>query len=217
MTVSRVRATRRTECDGGQAGGGLTDSATQFRLAFFSRRPNKGIVMIPLPLIPGAVSLTGVWLASAFDLGSYRVPNWLTLPLILSGLIYQSFLGTAGLLSGASGLFFMAFVFVPLWLRGGFGAGDAKLAMGIGAWLGIPWTVYAFVGTGLCAGLYALAYLLMGRTFVWSAVWSECPAGETVVEMTKSPKRNSRLAAFAPFMAVGLTAAVVYSWAIRVF
>lgn len=173
--------------------------------------------MAPFPLIPGVVSLTASWLASALDLGSFRVPNWLTLPLIASGFLYHCLTGVTAISNGMLGLLFMAFIFVPLWLRGGFGAGDVKLALGMGIWLGVPWTIYAFVGTGLFAGVYSLIHLLLGRAVDWSVLSSGCSAGQTVVEMTKSPQRNSRLAAFAPFMAGGLTAALIWSLAFRGF
>ena len=91
---------------------------------------------VPAVWIWGLLCLAGL-IASITDIRETRIPNWLTFPLILSGLIQAPILGgwagTGDALLGmlvASGLFIWAYMF-----HGG-GAGDAKMMMGVGLWLG---------------------------------------------------------------------------------
>jgi prepilin peptidase CpaA len=88
-------------------------------------------------LIPLAPLLGLLVLAATLDLRSRRIPNWLTVSLMLSGLLF-SLLGWSpigpvhsfiGLLVG----FALPFV---LFAIGALGGGDVKLLAGIGAWLG---------------------------------------------------------------------------------
>jgi prepilin peptidase CpaA len=75
--------------------------------------------------------------AAGIDLRSRRIPNWLNLLLILSG-IAQSFLPNGTTTPGGSllGLFAAALVPFLLFALGAVGGGDVKLMAGIGAWLG---------------------------------------------------------------------------------
>lgn len=99
---------------------------------------------------PLVVVCFGMVLAAVIDGWAFKVPNWVTLPLVLSGwmlgLLHD--LGV-GIDSGTGG-FVMAFLgtllgyalLFPLLAIGGVGAGDVKMQMGFGAWAG------AFFGTG---------------------------------------------------------------------
>ena len=85
-------------------------------------------------------------IASVTDIRETRIPNWLTFPLIIGGLIQAPILGgwggTGDALLGmlvASGLFIWAYLF-----HGG-GAGDAKIMMGIGLWLGLDASIVVTV------------------------------------------------------------------------
>ena len=89
-----------------------------------------------LMLVPMFGLLT--WAASV-DLRSRRIPNWLSLSLILTGLV-QSFTWAhvAGPMDAFLGLltgFGLTFI---LFAIGAMGGGDVKLMAGLGAWLG-PW------------------------------------------------------------------------------
>jgi prepilin peptidase CpaA len=82
------------------------------------------------------VACTG--LACITDLRSMRIPNWLTLPMLAAGL---AFAGVSGgwqaLLPALGGAAIAGSVFVFGYVAFGGGAGDAKLMMACGAWLGI--------------------------------------------------------------------------------
>jgi prepilin peptidase CpaA len=75
--------------------------------------------------------------AAVVDLRERRIPNWLNLLLILSG-VAQSLIPGHWLTPAQSllGLFAAALVPFLLFALGAMGAGDVKLMAGIGAWLG---------------------------------------------------------------------------------
>ena len=106
------------------------------------------------------LALAGV-VASATDLRRMVIPNWLTFPLILAGLAYGGITGGWAGLGGASlGLVVAGAVFVFNYLTTGGGAGDAKLMMGLGAWIGWEASltlVLCVTVMGLFAAIYATA------------------------------------------------------------
>jgi prepilin peptidase CpaA len=108
-------------------------------------------------------------IASVTDIRTRRVPNWLVLPFILSGLVIpgieQGWNGAGRSLAGAA---LAALLFgVPCFLRA-MGMGDLKLALGVGAWIGPSQFFLAFVVTGiagaLLAGSYALYHGSLGKS-----------------------------------------------------
>jgi prepilin peptidase CpaA len=103
--------------------------------------------------------------AAVVDVRQFRVPNWLTLPLCASGLLFHAVLsGFAGLERSAGGLVAGCLLLVLFFLLGAMGAGDVKLLAGVGAWLGASNTMSVFVVAGLAAGLYSLGvYALRHR------------------------------------------------------
>ena len=108
------------------------------------------------PLLQWGVVL-GASLAAAFtDVGRRRIPNLLTLPLLLTGLVYGAVAaGAAGLADSLAAAVVLALPYVLLHVLAGGGAGDAKLMAGIGAWLGLANGVAALLAV-------ALAGVLMG-------------------------------------------------------
>lgn len=84
-------------------------------------------------------ALIGASLVAALtDLRQGRIPNWLTLPLWLLGLIRASHLGGAARCVGAlevSGLLALPYLVLFFLAKGG--AGDAKLMAALGAWLSL--------------------------------------------------------------------------------
>jgi Flp pilus assembly protein protease CpaA len=106
--------------------------------------------MEQLSAIAFGVSLLG----GVHDLLTKRIPNWLTFPAMALGLAAQLwFFSWAGLLDGTLGL-----------ALGYMGAGDVKLLMAIGAWIGWSGCWAVAVGSVLLGAAYALAEItLRGR------------------------------------------------------
>ncbi len=107
--------------------------------------------------------------ASWIDYSQRRVPNWLNALIAAAGLAAQAyFFGAQGVWAGLGGLAVGFGVLIVPWLMHGMGAGDVKLMMAIGVWLG-PWmTFVAFCAGAVIGGVIAVIMILAsGR--LWSA------------------------------------------------
>lgn len=101
--------------------------------------------------------------AAVLDVRFRRIPNALTLPLVVSGLAVAVWLdGWSGLGSALAGCFVVALPYVLLFLLGG-GAGDAKMMGGLGAWLGLHDGVFVLVTVAIIGGLFGLIKMLADR------------------------------------------------------
>lgn len=115
------------------------------------------------------VSVTLV-VAAVIDGIKLKVPNWITFPMIISGWIYSMvaygmagegwYVGFGWSLAGtAVGLGLL----LPAYSIGGMGAGDVKLMAGIGAWVHVWVTFYAFCLSAVIGALLAVAMVLVQR------------------------------------------------------
>ena len=94
--------------------------------------------------------------AAVIDGWKLKVPNWLTFPLIVSGWVFglcHNFgwldgSGVGGVGAALAGTALGFALLLPVYAIGGMGAGDVKMQMGFGAWVG------AFYG--LWAGLFVI-------------------------------------------------------------
>ncbi|QGY38847.1 prepilin peptidase [Pseudodesulfovibrio cashew] len=112
-------------------------------------------------LITGVLG-AALLVATITDLKSQKIHNWLTFPLMLTGLIAHTVHGGLdGLALSAGGFALGLGLMIVPFLMGMMGAGDVKLMAGIGAWLGVEATFTAFLFTCLAGGIYAIAVLLM--------------------------------------------------------
>ena len=99
--------------------------------------------------------------ACVTDLHSRRIPNWLTFGAAAAALAMQyASDGSVGAQHAMSGWITGLFLFMPLFLLGGMGAGDVKLLAALGAWLGAGDTIwlaiYASIAGGVIAAVMAL-------------------------------------------------------------
>ena len=126
---------------------------------------------MPIALCAVAVALA----ACFFDVSTRRIPNLLTVPAGIAGVLYH--LGAGGLSGGLAGVAGAAVglgLFFPLFALGGMGAGDVKLMAALGAWLGpagAAWTaLYAALAGGVMAVVVALArgYLRTAFANIWT-------------------------------------------------
>src|SRR5439155_16769138 len=97
--------------------------------------------------------------ATVVDMRSRRIPNNLTLPLWAAGLAWSIITaGSAGLGESLWGMAIAGLPFLVLWMVGGGGAGDAKMMLAIGAWLGTNDAFIAVIAVGIAGGILSLAY-----------------------------------------------------------
>jgi leader peptidase (prepilin peptidase)/N-methyltransferase len=129
-------------------------------------------------------------LLAAIDLRTWLLPDALTLPLIVAGLLFALLLRedvwvfhAAGAAGGWAGMAALAFLYEKIAGRAGLGGGDVKLFAAAGAWLGLealPVVMLTAAGSGLVT-------VLLARV-----------AGVTVTRTTRVP--------FGPFLALAFFA-----------
>jgi prepilin peptidase CpaA len=132
--------------------------------------------------------------AAYIDGKELRVPNWITFPMVLSGIAFNAWVGSwAGFGGALVGTAVGLVCLLPLYSVGGMGAGDVKLMAGVGAWLGGWTTFYAFAVSTIVGAVMAVCMVLWsGRAKQHYAnflmIWTEWMS-------IRDPKELSRLAA----------------------
>ena len=103
-------------------------------------------------------------IAAVMDIKSRRIPNLLTGPLLLAGLIFSGINGGfKGMLEALAATVLLASPFVILFIFAGGGAGDAKLTGAIGAWLGIREAVISLACILIAGGVLGLIVAIHKR------------------------------------------------------
>ena len=113
------------------------------------------------------VALVGFTLATAYtDTYRWKIPNKLTLPFFVFGLIYQlvfwglmpwnGLMDTHGLLDGLMGFGLGFGMYFVLWIVAGGGGGDVKLMGALGAWLGFKMTFWLIIASLIMVVIDAL-------------------------------------------------------------
>jgi prepilin peptidase CpaA len=106
-----------------------------------------------LGLITTIVFTALVGYAGWIDLRTRRIPNWLTLGILLLGLVLKAAAGLGALASGAIGAALGLALAVVLFGLGAVGGGDGKLLIGVGAFFGFERFVGALLLIAVLGGL----------------------------------------------------------------
>ncbi len=137
---------------------------------------------------PVVIVSAAMILAAIIDGWAFKVPNWLTLSLVLSGWALGLFhdcgiavdAGRGGFLYSLAGTAAGFALLFPILFIGGMGQGDVKMQMGFGAWLGaffgaghpafgghdaLMVMLYAFCAGTLVGGIFGLIMMVMRRAF----------------------------------------------------
>jgi prepilin peptidase CpaA len=175
---------------------------------------------------PIAVVLIASLIAAVADVWKFKVYNIITIPLLVSGLIYHGFFtgepdGLQKSLLGAAVGFGLLF---PFYLLGGVGAGDVKLLAGIGAWLGAQPTFLIFLAGSLAAGVYAIILLVhSGRAretwikmqIIWlkmASIGKYLGAEDELERGVSHPDRRAHYIPMAAMIAIGLIVILLWIW-----
>ena len=117
--------------------------------------PEDAQQLLTIVLLTYAAAVAGV------DLATRRIPNGLTLAAAAVALPLSAMSGSAaGLGSAFLGMAIALCAFLPMYLAGGLGAGDAKAMAVVGACVGVP-GVFIAIGSTLIAGAVAAVGVLV--------------------------------------------------------
>jgi prepilin peptidase CpaA len=107
------------------------------------------------------LALTFVAVAAWIDWRSRRIPNWLTVPALFVGLLFNTVAGGCpGAWSALLGTLLMLAVLLPFVHLRAMGAGDWKLMGALGSFLGPVLVFLVFVGTIFVTGLMAAVQVI---------------------------------------------------------
>jgi prepilin peptidase CpaA len=99
-------------------------------------------------------------IAAVTDCRARRIPNWLTLPAIIGGLVYHTTIsGFEGFLFSIEGLILGFTLLIIFYLAGGMGAGDIKLMGAVGSLLGPKGVFFVFLYAAIVGGIIAIILL----------------------------------------------------------
>lgn len=108
-----------------------------------------------VPLLAGCVAMHWDWRES-------KIPNRLTVPVAIAGLLFQLVTsGWSGLADGLLGFLIGFGLLLILFLLGGGGGGDVKWMAAIGAWLGPRHLLWVFVLSAFVLLFYLLGLLVV--------------------------------------------------------
>ena len=157
-------------------------------IAFIGHRVWNAVAPGTANLAPVVIISAGMILAAIIDGWAFRVPNWLTLSLVLSGWglgIFHNLgigidAGTGGFMYSLIGTAVGFGLLFPILFIGGMGQGDVKMQMGFGAWLGaffgaghpafgnhdaLMILLYAFCAGTLVGGVFGVVIMAIRRAF----------------------------------------------------
>jgi prepilin peptidase CpaA len=132
--------------------------------------------------------------AAVIDGLQLKVPNWITLPMILAGWAYSvTYFGWAGLGWSLLGTVVGLALLLPAYAVGGMGAGDVKLLAGVGAWIWTVDTLYSFCWSAVFGG--AIAVLMVLYRKAWQKHSSQFMNIVNEIVTIRDPNQLSAIAA----------------------
>ena len=118
--------------------------------------------MLQLPNIPvEVIAIVGTFVSTAavIDYRQHRIPNYLTVPAAVLGLLYSILPGWIGPVTAICG-FCIGFSLLLLpWILGGGGMGDVKLLAALGVWFGPFYILLVFAGAAIVAAFMAMGIM----------------------------------------------------------
>lgn len=119
-----------------------------------------------MPAVQWGVVLSASLAGTVTDLGSRRIRNRLTGPILFGGLAWAAWTaGPAGLADAAAACVLMALPYVLLFAFFGGGAGDAKLMGALGTWLGVVNGMVVLISVLLSGVVIAIGFALAKKQF----------------------------------------------------
>jgi prepilin peptidase CpaA len=114
--------------------------------------------------------------AAILDFRTKKIPNWITVPSALTGLVFHTVMPDShGILWALAGFGVGFLLLIVPWLLGGGGMGDVKLLAALGAWLG-PLAILAVFGASavLAACMAAAVMVSTALTHGFTAARGRC-------------------------------------------
>jgi len=116
------------------------------------------------------ISLMMAITAAVWDVRQHRIPNWITLPGVLAGMVLRSaLLGWKGIVDAVTGCLLAGGIFFLFYLVRAMGAGDVKLMAAIGSFVGPSQAMNIVLASAICGGILGIVYALY-RGRLWSTV-----------------------------------------------
>jgi prepilin peptidase CpaA len=144
---------------------------SEFRLAHERETPSPGSVNFAV--LESAMNADEVLLfdasavavvAACVDVKQRRIPNWLTYPAALAGMVLRTYyLGWNGLLTAVGGCFLAGAIVFAFYAVRAMGAGDLKLLAALGSIVGVHDVIPILLATGVSGGVLALIYIAYRR------------------------------------------------------
>lgn len=150
------------------------------------------------------VVLTGLFT----DIRWRRLPNWLTFPPMIVGIILQTvFGGWRGTLDAIGGVLFAAVLLLPF-IQGGLGAGDLKFVAAIGALKGWYFALWSTLYGAILGGFVSVVILISQRRLkkeLWRFFFMLKNLGEAKADRAdlKPEKKKESLFPYGVVLALG--------------
>lgn len=174
-----------------------------------------------LDLFKNPLTLGLIWmliLAVITDLNTLKIPNSLIVFGLIASLVCQCVaIEGAGALNWLVGVTAAFICFIPLYMLRGMAAGDVKLMMAVGGFLGYPLIIKAVICVFLSGGVLAIVYVLLKGRFkhllqnmhmMWTNFYIKVTSGVSVADDDVMKNSAGRMP-YALAIAVG-TAVALY-------